>query len=180
MSMFFNINIIDVITILAMIKEYKNWKPIYDEKIKTINQFYELLEIYYNFINDFNKKIKEIINKENRNKIERFLLDNKKKIFDFNILNIINTKNEILEKLYELGFNIKVLQGEKSILNYTDDELYNFKKCIYYSYFTNLVKNNNYRNNDIYLKNMPNIITYISHSFIINNNKLNPTIIVSY
>ena len=44
-------------------------------------------------------------------------------------------KNNILEKLYELGFDIKKHKEYKSILDYDEEGLELFKKCIYYSYF---------------------------------------------
>ena len=105
--------------------------------------------MYKKIINDFQDYIEE------KNKIDAInnfkkldiLMDKKEEFFvENNIFEVIEVKNSILNKLYEMGFDLKESKKYKSILDYNEDDIYLFNKCIYYSFIINYVIKNKYRN----------------------------------
>ena len=162
-SFFMKINIFDIVTIIAMIKAF-NYEKIAFEKSDKRNDFIFLLKMYKKIINDFQDYIEE------KNKIDA--------INNFKKLDILmDTKEEffVVNKLYEMGFDLKESKKYKSILDYNEDDIYLFNKCIYYSFIINYVIKNKYRNMPIKENHNNNFICY---SFKIDEHYLNPKTIV--
>lgn len=174
-SIFMEINIFDIVTIIAMIKAYKHEKE-YENTDKR-NDFIFLLKEYKQMMDILEKELDEVdIEKIKSFKIlENIIEKHKVQYIKSHLIEVINTKNTILNKLYEIGFNLKELKSYKSILEYNEDDLFVLNKCIYYSYFTNYVNKNLYRN--IYVKGEFKK-NFICNSFKLENDYLKPQIIV--
>jgi hypothetical protein len=177
-ALFMEINIFEIVTIIAMMKAYKG-DVIYNEKEEDRNDFITLLLEYNKQMLIFEEEINkiDINNIKNFKILDKIIEKHNKLLFKNNIIEVLNMKDSILTKLYELGYDLKKYKENKSILNYDNDDMYNLKKCIYYAYFINFVSDNKYR--DILVKaNIANKKNYICNNFKIEKNMLIPNIIV--
>jgi hypothetical protein len=176
-SFFMKINIFDIVTIIAMIKMF-NYEKTEFEKSDKRNDFIFLLKMYKKIINDFQDYIEEENKIESINNFKKLdiLMNKKEELFvKNNIFEVIEVKNSILNKLYEMGFDLKENKKYKSILDYNENDIYLFNKCIYYSFIINYVIKNKYRNMPIKENHNNNFICY---SFKIDEHYLKPKAIV--
>jgi hypothetical protein len=175
MSYYIDINIYEVITILAMIKVFKYDKMKFDENNKDRNDYIYLLKEYNKILENVKNYLNENENINDFKRLEKIMSKKEDELENNNIFEVIYVKNSILEKLYELGFDLKKHKEYKSILNYDKEEMYLLNKCIYYSYFINYVKDNKYRNFNVKGNFKRN---FICHSFKIQEDYLIPKLIV--
>ena len=175
MCLYFEINIFDIISIIAMIKGFNMNYINFETNNNNRNDFIYLLKEYKKIIENMHKFLESQENINDFKKLEELMKKKDNELEEKNIFGIIEIKNLILNKLYELGFDLKKHRELKSILDYDTEELFLLNKCIYYSYFTNYVSNNTYRNirlKDILKKN------YICALFKIQEGNLKPNIIL--